>query len=76
MIVGKHHPDLYSALQELKKEQAATEVALAELSMGKRIQNMPKEKWLELQTRIQTINSEYNDHENKLDFQYGLCPTM
>ncbi|KAK7603420.1 hypothetical protein V9T40_003419 [Parthenolecanium corni] len=68
LIVGRYHPDLYSALQEIRKEQAATEVALAELSMGKRIQNMPKKKWLELQTQIRTITSEYNDSEDKLDF--------
>ena len=32
LLVEKHHPDLYSALREFQKEQADTEIIIAELS--------------------------------------------
>lgn len=38
------------------------------IEYGQTETDMPKMKWLELQTRIRTINSEYNDFEDKLDF--------
>ena len=34
IVVGKHHPDLFSALKELQKEQTDTESMVAELSQG------------------------------------------
>ena len=33
LVIGKVHPDLYSALKELQKEQADTEIIIAELSL-------------------------------------------
>ncbi|KAK3931524.1 Protein-glutamate methylesterase/protein-glutamine glutaminase [Frankliniella fusca] len=44
LVIGKHHPDLYSALRELQKEQADTEAQLAEWSMGRRVRAAPKKK--------------------------------
>lgn len=37
LLVGKAHPDLYSAIKEFQKEQAHTESMVAELSAGKRV---------------------------------------
>ena len=44
LVVGKHHPDLYSALKEFQKEQGDTEVKFLELSQGKSIKDAPKKK--------------------------------
>ena len=46
IVVGKHHPDLYSALGEFQKEQGFTEVCIAELALGKRVKKAPKKKWV------------------------------
>ena len=44
LVVGKHHPDLYFALMEFKKEQADTEIAISELLLGRRVKIAPKRK--------------------------------
>ena len=57
ILVGKHHQDVYAALTEIQEEQGATEVTLAELSLGKEVvRNTPEKKWLELQARIRIPN--------------------
>ena len=42
MVCGKHHLDFFTALQEFKKEQADTEVMVAELSLGRKLKAAPK----------------------------------
>ena len=64
VVVGKHHPDLYSALTEIQKEQADTEIALAELSLGRRVKQAPRRKWVELNTRIQNISEQYETYKD------------
>lgn len=68
ILVGKHHPDLYSLLTEVQKEQADTECAIAELSLGRSVKAAPKKKWYLLQSRLQAITASYEDYkrENKL----------
>ena len=34
IVVGKHHPDLYSCLTEFQKEQAYSETCISELALG------------------------------------------
>lgn len=63
VVVGKHHPDLYSALKELQKEEADTEIALNELALGKRVKASPKRKWITLQDRIKGIASRYDEYQ-------------
>lgn len=63
LVVGKHHPDLYSAVIEFQKEQAFTESNIAELALGKRVKLLPRRKWLELQERIQGIVASYEDQK-------------
>ena len=41
-LIAKHHPDLYSALKEFQKEQANSEVILAELALGRSVKAAPK----------------------------------
>lgn len=45
--MGKHHPDLYKALDEFRKEQAHKESMQAEYSLGKAIRIQPKKNvWI------------------------------
>ena len=70
-LVGKHHPDLYSALSEIQKEQADSEVAVAELSLGRRIKGAPKRKWIDLHDRIEGIVPNYTNYKNENnEFEY------
>ena len=59
LLVGKHHPDLYSAVIEFQKEQAFVESNIAELGLGERVKLLPRRKWMELQERIQGIVASY-----------------
>lgn len=63
LLLGKHHPDMYTFLRELQKEQADTEVSLAELSLGRKVKAAPKQKWLQVQERIHSIVAEYDDYK-------------
>jgi len=60
VVVGKNHPDLYSAIGEFQKEQGYMEICLTELAMGKKVKAAPSKKWTELQTRLESIATEYN----------------
>ena len=61
LLLGKHHPDMYTFLKEIQKEQADTEVSIAELSLGKKVKAAPKKKWLDLQARIRSVVLQYDD---------------
>ena len=47
-VVGKHHPDLYSALSEFQKEQGYMEICVQELALGKKIKYATQKKWRDL----------------------------
>ena len=64
VLVGNSHPDLYSAILELQREQAYTEVCVQELALGKRVKSMSKKKWVDLQERIQGLASSYLTYKN------------
>lgn len=64
VVVGRHHPDFYSALKELQREQGDTETIVAELAMGKKVKASPKHKWVVAQERIQNVASDYEDYKN------------
>lgn len=77
-IIGRHHPDLYTALGEIQREQADCEVAVAELSLGRRVKVGPKRKWLDLHSRIQGIAGNYDrykDENSELDYLRTLAHT-
>jgi len=59
IVVGRHHPDSYSTLRELQKDQADTESMVAELSLGKKVRAAPRQKWVILQERMQSVAAEY-----------------
>ena len=56
---------------ELQKEQADTESCVAELSLGRKVKALPKQKWVTVQERIQDVASEYETYKrdgNVIDF--------
>ena len=56
-LAAKHHPNIYPACRELKKEQATTEISLVELDLaGKKIESDPKKKWIDAQERIKKFS--------------------
>lgn len=59
LVVGKHHPDIYTAIAEIQKEQGFTEICISELSMGKKVKAAPAKKWHDLQRRLESIAAEY-----------------
>ena len=69
ILVGKAHPDLYTLISELQKEQAHTESIVAELS--KRVKALPQKKWLDAQMRKRRIMETYEEHvEDETEMEY------
>ena len=64
ILVGRSHPGLYSFLKDLQKEQADVEYMLRDLRLGKKIKNMPKNKFVEKETRISNIVRRYDAYVN------------
>ena len=74
LVIGKHHPDLYSALKEFQKEQADAEITIAEVALGRKVKEAPKNKWITSQQRIQNIVKEYETYKNDdIILQYLTC---
>lgn len=63
-LVGKHHPDLYAAFREIQKEQADTEIAITELSLGRTVKAAPKKKWKDSQDRLSMIVRDYQNYKH------------
>lgn len=79
IVVAKHHPDLYSALQEFRKEQGDTEVKVLELTQGKSIKDFPKKKWYESKQRLRAMVELYPEHAELgtvIDYLRGLSHTI
>ena len=55
MLIGKNHPDEYSFIREIQKEQEDTEIVVVELSLGRKVKAALKRKWVEFQGRLQRI---------------------
>lgn len=78
-LVGKAHPDIFSLITELKKEQANTEVCMLELSMGRRVRNSPARKWLQREDRILGIALQYDqyaDDDDELTYLRSMGSTI
>lgn len=63
LLVGKNHPDFYSLLMEIQKEQADTDIAITELSLGRKIKAAPKKKWIDYQLKIQHIAADFDTYK-------------
>jgi len=71
--VAKHHPDLYSALTEFRKEQADTEAIIEKFKLGRTVNAAPKGKWVAAQRRIRTITLQYETYDDVLLFLRALA---
>ena len=40
--MGKSHPDIYAFIKQIQKEQGDTEIAVVELSLGRKVKAAPK----------------------------------
>ncbi len=77
--MAKHHPDLYSTLREILKEQTNTKISLAELALGRKVKNSTKRKWVQLQTHIRSIVLDYNtyvDNDEEMEHLTTLAHTV
>jgi len=63
VIVGRHHPSLYAALEELQKEQADTEIILQQLQLGQRVKKVRSGRQEQLERHIHAIVSQYDEYE-------------
>ena len=59
-MLGTKHPDLYTLLDAIKKEQGDTEMSVLEMRLGKQVKAAPKKKWIEQQNRVKTTVQNYN----------------
>lgn len=75
MLMAKNHPDIYSFIKNVLKEQGDTEIAVVELSLGRKIKAAPKKKWVETQTRIRRIALNYETYEI-LDYLKAVGQTI
>ena len=44
LLMEKNHPDVYFCINNFLKEQGDTEIAIVELSLGRKIKAAPKRK--------------------------------
>ena len=65
LVVGHHHPAMYSATEELQNEQAETKSSVAELSLSRGVEALPQNKWVLAQTRIQSVAANYVDYKQR-----------
>lgn len=65
IVIGRDHPDFYSALTEILKEQSDTETIITEISLGRNVAAGPKRKWLQYQSRLRAIVNEYETYKEE-----------
>ena len=65
--VGKHHPSLYSALQEFLREQADTESIITALDLGQAVKAKPKKKWRIMMDRMRRVVASYEIYKDDND---------
>lgn len=63
LLMGKSHPDIFSFIKEIKKEQGDTEIAVVELSLGRKVKAAAKKKWVDTQLKLQRIVLNYESYE-------------
>ena len=71
LLVGRYHPSFYRFLTDLQKEQADVDYMLRDLSLGKKVKNLPKAALQRRENHIYNIvNSyqEYVDDDEQLEY--------
>lgn len=72
VVVGKHHPSLYSFLDELKKEQADCEIMLRQLQLGQRIRRGPDRRRRQIEDQLYRTVLKYEEYLNNRDISTYL----
>lgn len=54
-MVGKKHQDLYYLLTEFQKEQADSEIIIAELGLGRKVKAAPKKNGQKSKKKSNTL---------------------
>lgn len=62
LVIGKHHPSLYAFFDELKKEQADTEIMLRQLQLGQRIRKGVEKSRREREELIRNVVDRYHEY--------------
>jgi len=65
LVVGKHHPSVYSAFDELLKEQDDTESTLEALALGQTVKAAPNKTWKKHQERLREIVATYQTYKDE-----------
>lgn len=61
-VVGKHHPSLYAFFNELRKEQADTEIMLRQLQLGQRVRKLTDKSQRDKEAKILSIVQQYHTY--------------
>lgn len=64
ILVAINHPDLYTFIQEIKKEQADTEKQIIEMDLGRNVKANPRMQCLSLQKRQRIIAQNYRTYKH------------
>lgn len=67
VVVGKHHPSLYTFLTELQKEQADTEILLRQLQSGQKVRKSTDPKRKKREERLYNVVSTYHTYVQNND---------
>lgn len=79
ILVGKKHPDLYTALTEIQKEQGDVEISVIESNLGRCVKEAPSKKWREFHVRLRNIVAEYDERKEDdevLDYLRNIAYTI
>ena len=76
LLIGKNHRDVYSFIREMQKEQGDTEIAIVELSLGRKVKAAPKKKWLEFQARLQRIVLNFDSYAEPIAYLQAIADTI
>lgn len=69
-MVGRNHPDLYTLLDELKKEQGDTQISILEHKMGRKVKCAPKKKWVDAHEQLRGTVGTYATYGIRRVFEY------
>lgn len=67
LVVAKHHPSLYVFFDELRKEQADTEIMLLQLQLGQRIRKGLDRRRREIEENILNVVQQYEEYKQRGD---------
>lgn len=79
ILVGKKHPDIYTAITEIQKEQSDVEISVIEANLGRTVREAPSKKWKDFHSRLRNIVAEYEERradDEVLDYLRCIAYTI